>query len=534
MKKLSSIFAAWLACLLAVQPAAASTTRLLSLGLDNWQLDDETNHWTNPALLRSAPDFGLFEAGTQAADGAALTAGSQWGGFHKSLGDSAVFALYIRRPYGTNDFSATATPLTTPLPGGGIAGNHVIGTAGLDAAADSATQFQSVGPFGTGTTSVLGTGATGIPAKTLALPQNYADLLFAWAWGRMDWGLHVNYARNAGGETRRYRHEDATGVVELERASDEFNTRLGWRWNGWRNSWMHMVVDATLPDFDMDYMERRPGGLFHDSFIHSEGMLSTSGLFQFGHRTESEALWSLTLRGGILDNTAVASIKENTAGGPIDFDRNAYMGNVRKFAATDFTWVRPFDRHRTNLIASMGGQYLYTKATYHLTDLIASVNNQADQARSSSILFPVRVAIETQPWDLLALRAGIQKNVFSEARTTLRDGDGTAALTLRETDVAVTDPTGTADGVGLSFGVGLKLVEGLFWDSVVRQRLLFDGPYAAGGNANGVFAQTTLVYRWGDEDALKRVAKLKAVFDVKKLFSRRPAYDAGDGVRLPD
>ena len=43
-----------------------------------------------------------------------------------------------------------------------------------------------------------------------------------------------------------------------------------------------MVVDASLPDFDMDYMERRPGGLFHDSFIHSEGMLSTSGLFQFG------------------------------------------------------------------------------------------------------------------------------------------------------------------------------------------------------------------------------------------------------------
>lgn len=531
MRKTAPV-AALLAVLVAVQPAAASTTRLLSLGLDNWQLDDETNHWTNPALLRSSPDFGLFEAGTQAADGAALTAGSQWGGFHKGIGDSAVFALYIRRPYQTNDFSATATPLTTPLPGGGIAANHVLGTTGLDGAANTANQFETTGPWGTGGSA---TGITGLPnmTRTLAVPQNYADLLFAWAWGRMDWGLHANYARNAGGETRRQRFENTTGIAELERRSDEFNTRLGWRWNGWRNSWMHMVVDATLPDFDMDYMERRPGR-FSDSFIHSEGMLSTSGLFQFGHRTETEALWSVTLRGGILDNTAVAGYKEDTAGGGIDIDRHAYLANIRKFAATDFTWVRPFDRHRTNLIASMGGQYLYTKATFHFNDRLAAANNHADQARSSSILFPVRVAIETQPWDLLALRAGIQKNVFSESRTTLRDGDGTAAMALNETDVAITDPNGTADGVGLSFGVGVKLVDGLFWDSVVRQRLLFDGPYAVGGNANGLFAQTTLVYRWGDEDQLKRVGKLKAVFDVKKLFSRRPAYEAGDGVRLPE
>ena len=75
-KHASAALALFVACLLAVQPAAASTTRLLSLGLDNWQLDDETNHWTNPALLRSSPDFGLFEMGTQAAAGGALTANS--------------------------------------------------------------------------------------------------------------------------------------------------------------------------------------------------------------------------------------------------------------------------------------------------------------------------------------------------------------------------------------------------------------------------------------------------------------------------
>lgn len=540
MKKFSSTLVALLACLLAVQPAAASTTRLLSLGLDNWQLDDEVNHWTNPALLRSSPDLGLFEAGTQAADGAALTAGSQWGGFHKSVGESAVFALYIRRPYGTNDFSATGTPLTTPMPGGLISANGVIGTTGLDAAINTGAQLRTTGPFGTTGGSALGiTGAPATVTRNIALPDNYADVLFAWAWGRMDWGLHVNYARNAGGQVRRQYYEGSAGAtpgrLEVERLSQEVNARLGWRWNGWRNSWMHMVMDASLPNFDMESQERTAAGAFSDSTIRSEPMIATGGLFQFGHRNESESLWSVTLRGMIQDATLAASLREDaTPGGALDFNRTAYMANIRKFMAADFTWVRPFDRHRTFLLSSIGAQHSYTKATYHLSDSLVGGNNHADMARSTSLLFPVRVAIETQPWDLLALRAGIQKNIFSESRTRLHDGDGTTPQTINETDTAITDPAGTADGVGLSFGVGLKLVDGLFWDSVVRQRLLFDGPYAVGGAANGLFAQTTLVYRWGDEDALRRVSKLKSVFDLKKLFTRRPAYEAGDGVRKAD
>ena len=58
-------------------------------------------------------------------------------------------------------------------------------------------------------------------------------------------------------------------------------------------------------------------------------------------------------------------------------------------------------------------------------------------------------------------------------------------------------------------------------------------PAGGGGKANGFLAQTTLVYRWCEEDALKRVTKLKPAFNLK-LFSRRPAYEAGDGVRLPE
>lgn len=539
MKQFSSMFAALLACLLAAAPASASTTRLLSLGLDNWQLDDETNHWTNPALLRSAPDFGLFEMGTQNAAGGALTANSQWGGFHKSLGDSAVFALYVRRPYQTNDFTAAATPLTTPIIGGNINAQGVNGVTGLDAAADSATQWTTRGPFGTGD-GVLNISGDSAMTRTIAVPQNYVDAVFAWAWGRMDWGVHYNYARNAGGEQRRLRYETSTaiaGTIELERLSQEHNMRLGWRWNGFKNSWMHMSVDASLPDFDMQYEEGIRNGSFARSAIHSAPMLNTGGIFQFGHRNESESLWSVTLRGSVIDTTAIATQREDTdANGVLNTDRDAYWANIRKFASADFTWVHPFDRYKSLLMASFAAQHLYTKRTFVFTDLIpANVgNNQRDMARSTSLLFPLRVAVETSPWDFLALRAGIQKNVFSEQRSTVHDGDGQTAATFNETDTAIADPNGTADGVGLSFGAGVKIVDGLMWDSVVRQLLLFDGPQVVGGKGNGFLAQTTLVYRWGEEDALKRVSKLKPAFNLKKLFSRRPAYEAGDGVRLPD
>lgn len=534
MKKLATI----LACLLAAQPASASTTRLLSLGLDNWQLDDETNHWTNPALLRSAPDFGLFEMGTQNAAGGALTANSQWGGFHKSLGDSAVFALYVRRPYQTNDFTAAATPLTTPIIGGNIGAQGVNGVTGLDAAADNAAQWNTKGPFGTGD-SELGINGDPNMTRTLAVPQNYADAVFAWAWGRMDWGVHYNYARNAGGEQRRQRYETSTvtaGHMELERLSQEHNMRLGWRWNGFKNSWMHMSVDASMPDFDMNYDEGTPNGAFSRSAIHSDPMVNTGALFQFGHRNETESLWSVTLRGSVIDTSAIAEQKADTgaANGVLDINRTGYWANVRKFASADFTWVKPFDRYKSLLVSSFGAQHLYTKQTYLFTDVLTPANNHADMARSVSLLFPLRVAVETSPWDFLAVRAGLQKNLFSEQRSTLRDGDGTTPATLRETDTSIADPNGTADGVGLSFGAGVKIVEGLVWDSVVRQLFLFDGPQVVGGKANGFLAQTTLVYRWGEDDALKRVTKLKPAFNLKKLFSRRPAVEPGDGVRLPD
>lgn len=537
MKRFSSTFAVLLACLLAVQPAAASTTRLLSLGLDNWQLDDETNHWTNPALLRSAPDFGLFEIGTQNAAGGALTANSQWGGFHKSLGDSAVFALYVRRPYQTNDFNAAATPLTTPIIGGNITSQGVNDLPDLDAKSDVAAQWETDGPFGTGGSELGITGAPNVN-RNIATPQNYADAVFAWAWGRMDWGVHYNYARNAGGQVRRVRYESSTGTdgfTELERLSQEHNMRLGWRWNGFKNSWMHMAMDASMPDFDMDYQEGRANGAYSRSYIRSEPMVNAGGLFQFGHRNETESMWSVTVRGSVIDTTAVAQRQDDDGpNGLLEVNKNAYWANTRKFASADFTWVRPFDKYRALLISSFGAQHIYTKQTFLFTDVNTPANNHADMARSTSLLFPLRVAVETSPWDFLALRAGLQKNLFSEQRSTFQDGDGTTAAVYRSSDTAVSDPNGTADGVGLSFGVGVKIVDGLMWDSVVRQLFLFDGPQVVGGRANGFLAQTTLVYRWGEEDALKRVSKLKPAFNLKKLFSRRPAYEAGDGVRLPE
>ena len=153
-----------------------------------------------------------------------------------------------------------------------------------------------------------------------------------------------------------------------------------------------MAMDASMPDFDMDYEESRVNGTFSRSTIRSEPMVNAGGLFQFGHRNESESLWSLTVRGSVIDTTAVAQRQDDTAaGGALEKNKNAYWANVRKFASVDFTWVHPFDRYKSLLVASFGAQHLYTKQTYLFTDLVApAVNDHRDMARSTSLLFPAR------------------------------------------------------------------------------------------------------------------------------------------------
>ena len=110
---------------------------------------------------------------------------------------------------------------------------------------------------------------------------------------------------------------------------------------------------------------------------------------------------------------------------------------------------------------------------------------------------PMRIAIEMTPWDRIALRAGIQKNWFAEADSVVRTQSGTSNPILSENSVAIAEANGTANGVGLSFGLGIRLINNLTIDTVVRQTFFFDGPNFLGGRTPGVFAQGTLVYRFG-------------------------------------
>lgn len=476
-------------------PSQASITRLLSLGVDNWQVSDNANFWSNPVFLIEARERALFEAGTQSTAGGALTAGSQWGGFHKSLGPS-VLAAYVRRPYQVNDVTNNADPILTPLLGGMSTTNNVFGATGLDTAAS----FGAGGPF-SATGSRLG--ITGAPAafdRTIAEPSNLFDLIFAVPAGAWTFGMHFNYARNEAGETSRSEYQNAAtgtqGSILLKRLTQEFNIRPAVAVGG-ENLRLAVVGEISLPFYEMSYEEARTNGAYSRSLIDGDNAPGAALAMQLSGRTREDTSlsWSLRLGQQSVDGLATYA-EDSTPGGALETDRSAGFENKRRYLTTDLTWSRAYSR--TMVMASLGYQHLFTRRSWNYRDALASANNQDDLVRSHQDVVPMRLALETSPWDWIHLRAGLQKNWFAESVSRVRDGDGTTNPTFTRTDTVLGEASGTANGVGLSFGFGLTLVPNLTIDTVVRQTLFFDGPNFIGGENPGVFAQGTITFRFGE------------------------------------
>lgn len=495
-------------------PSQASITRLLSLGMDNWQVSDNANFWSNPVYLTDARERALFEAGTQSAAGAALTSGTQWGGFHKSVGP-AVLAAYVRRPYQTSDITNNADPILTPLLGGMSTTNNVFGSSGLDTAAS----FGAGGPF-SATGSRLG--ITGAPAsfdRTIAVPSNLFDLIFAVPAGAWTFGLHFNYARNQAGETSRSEYQNAAtgtqGSILLERLTQEFNIRPALSVGG-ENVRLALLGEVSLPYYEMAYEESRPNGAYSRSLIEGDNTPGAAVAMQLSGRVREDTSLSWSLRLGQQSVDGVATYAEDsTPGGALETNRAAGFENKRRYVTTDLTWTRVYSR--TMVLASLGYQRLFTRRSWHYQDFLASGNNQDDLVRSSQDVVPMRLALETSPWDWIHLRAGLQKNWFAESRSRVRDADGTANPTFTRTDTVLGEASGTANGVGLSFGFGLTLVPNLTIDTVVRQTLFFDGPNFIGGREPGVFAQGTVTFRFGEAGDYDMPRKPLIPFDEIRL-----------------
>ncbi|HNW44201.1 MAG TPA: hypothetical protein PKI19_06830 [Elusimicrobiales bacterium] len=487
-------------CLFAANQAFASGTRLLSLGLDNWQTQDDSNYWFNPALIKAVPDTAVVEIGDQTAANAALTGGSQWGGFAKSLGDT-TFALFIRRPYQLNDFSSIANPNLTPGLGGFITNVNVVGVTGLDTAG-----FGANGPFGATGTGILGIGAAAVPQR-LAVPANYFDLFFAFPLGPVNFGLKANYAANAPGEVSRSNYTSTTGTsgtVKRDRSSDEMNLNLGAKLKlGYSEEHnIDAIAYLSKPAFSMYSRELRTTGEFSTSRILSNNPLNMELLARYSYKTENASFFGVTVRTGAQEVSGKAGVRtDSTLGGALETDRNASFKNERKWLGGDITWTFPFGTNQ--IIASAGLQTNRTVQSWTFTDVLTPASNQRDSLKIDNMIVPVRIATELRPLRSLAIRAGIQKNIFATTKSKLSDSDAGAAPTVTETDTVIGEAAGTTNGVGLSFGVGWDIMEQLVLDTVVRQTFLFNGPQvvggaAAGGTVGGFIARATLSYRFGE------------------------------------
>jgi hypothetical protein len=517
MKRLLCLALVATLAVLETAPAHASITRLLSIGVDNWQVHDSANFWSNPALFKDVPDMVHFEVGAQpatavtaAGQGPALTAGSQWGGFHKAWGRH-VFGVYIRRPYGTNDFSGIANPLLTPQLGGMVTNASVTGNAALDAGG-----FGATGPFGTlGGATILG--LTGAPASInaatldMAAPVNFVDLFYAVPMGPVAFGMQFNFARNAPGENRRNAFSNlgsglaTTGTAVLERKSTEFNIRPGMSIKGEKTR-LDVTGQITLPFFSMEYRETDTTGRFARSNIDDRDTLGGGIGVQLTSRVREQSTLSLRIRAGRQNAAGTASSQADTAlGGALEIDQRANFDNKRSYVGGDVTWNQLWDR--ALLVASIGYTRMQTLQTWGFTDVVTPGNNQADSNKVDIDVVPLRLGIELRPWERVALRAGVQKNWFAESDTVNKDVDGNTPASTSGISTALGEATGTANGVGLSFGLGFKIIRGLTIDTVVRQIFFFDGPNFGGGRRPGMFAQGTLVYRFGlssnQDDTLK-------------------------------
>jgi hypothetical protein len=501
---ISVLFSAAAALLTFSPQACATSSRLLSLGLDNWQVEDSANLWHNPARLKASPNQAVLELGGQANSNGALTANTQWGGFTKAIGES-VFSLFIRRPYGTADFNNVADPSIFPSLGGFITATNVSGGANL---ADT-NAFGNAGPFGSGAGgSFLGiTGATTALPRQLAVPANYCDLFMAVPVGDFTFGGWFNYAGNAPGEAADNSYFSGLGTlgtVKRKRASSEMNFSLGTTIGTdiLTGSTLEFVGQFNKPSYELEYRETRTAdGAYTSSDIDSRAKMGVALSTRYLLKLEDESSWGFAAHTGSQDSSGKASLATDLIpGGALNTSQSAKFTNTRISYGGDVTWQNPFGKNL--LIASIGAQFNKTKQTWLFTDALTPANNHDDYYKVDNLIVPVRIAAEMRPWKVLTVRGGIQKNILATTKTRYRDIDATTLVAKYNTQTAASEASGTNDGVGLSFGMGLNLTDSLTLDGVVRQTLLFHGPYLVGGavadgTIGGVFARLTLDYRFG-------------------------------------
>lgn len=548
MSKFKSAGAMFLGLALAIgfaTPGFASYTRILGMGQQNHNVEDGFNIWLNPAWIPTYSNVIIAELGSQANAGVPQaiadqstgpTAGTQWGGFLHNWSPVGTWGVFIRRPYGLADGVSGNTYGASGI-GGPTTRNDLIGTGNMFTAGGTGLRgvttvgtevFLDAGGFGFGDgtgISILaangGTAPSGYTANFVAAGSNHAIAApaltnrFDFFWGKkefmsgMDLGVNVSWA--AGQNNPSYTYASQTpqngldGTVTTDRTASELNIGAGiiYRSSGTFPRW-EGAINLAMPSYKAVRTESTKvaaGNQTASSTYESDGNTGMNVFLRAQNVWEGQTMGLTTFRLASGNASGKLATKADTDADGATADNYDRSGTF-KDAVSGWTIDHAINAWANqNLLIVVGAGVASStveQSTNYVDNATATVGTiQADSFKLERMSIPVSISAEHHTMDWLWTRFGVVKNVITTSKTTSSDADPTTPT------AAATDPTRTAGlttytdaAATLNTGVSMKVAEGFGVDAMLRQGILFGGPYWISGVPNSMFGQLTAWYKF--------------------------------------
>ena len=541
---------------LLASPASASYTRIVGLGMNNWNVQDDFNIWLNPAWVPAYKDMVIAELGVNATVANAAgtiyntpNAGTQWGGMiHETKEGIGTIGLFIRRPYGLADATgnyagATAGsgffgPTTRAdlinntnfANGAGLGGLGLLpGAVGGDIFLDGAGAF---GP-GDATGALLlgsmgGTNVTGAPAAVAAgsnhaitapAMTNRVDLF----WGKKellskDMDLGVNFSWAGGQNSPTYTRagvssQASDGSVTTARTSSDINIGAGvvYRMTG-TFPVVEAAINVGMPSYSAERTESRLITAGGSTFQTATGSVKSNGASAMNIFVRAATNWGDSRNGYLTFRMASGNVNGNTVlkadiGGDgittNDYDRSGtfkdsvsgwVLDHAKNFKAND----------NLNIFCSIGVSSMTVEQTATNTKNdtttsggftgVGTMHNDSFKAEMFSI--PVAIAAEHHTMDWLWTRFGVTKNVINSSKTTSSDNDPAIPTTAADPTFSNTRSFYADSALMMNTGVSVMVAKDFGIDAVLRQGILFGGPFFVSGVPNSMFGQLTAWYKF--------------------------------------
>lgn len=520
-------------------PAFASYTRIVGMGLNNWNVTDGFNIWLNPAWTASYSNVVIAELGTQVAVFNApgtyynTPPAGQWGGLihdHKGMGS---FGMFIRRPYGVADANGNygygASGYFGPTSRADLIGNTTFATAGgaglrgivgTDIFLSGAAAY---GPLDTTGAALLGgaVGGTAVggyavatnQAITAPAPTHRFDLFWAKKEFMKDWDLGFNVswagAQNSPTYTQAGVSSQATdGFVMTERTSNDWNFGVGtvYHMNNATIPWIEASVNLGMPSFSATRTESEQiaaGGTLKQSAtgsVKSDGA-SAMNIFiraQVNWETNQVGYLSFRMQSANVNGTTVLNADTDGDGATIDdYDRSGTFKDSASGWMLDHSKTFMFS-DRLMAICSIGvsSMTFEQSATNNSNVTGATGVLQSDSMKTELFTVPVSIAAEHKTLDWLTTRFGVTKNVYAGNKDTSSDGDPTIPTAATNTTFSNSRSYYADTALVMNTGVSVMIANDMGVDAVLRQGILFGGPFFVSGVPNSMFGQLTAWYKF--------------------------------------